>query len=240
MQVCGPGNQTGWMDLCSFHLRGSKFLVVDPSFAPSEADGVVIQASPGEYLAETKVMIFGTDRRISRLRVHHKHSNGIIGSELGKSSADTGQIGICDLEVFRKAWGTDDDAAHAKIEDAVQDSDFGVVVLNKREGAVMPFVQSGFGDGIFPVFELLEGGSRVGFEVEFIAEGAKYPFGSIPDQESSSMSEGSEDSDFYEKLGPEDISQKCKRNDCDRGVVRFSVLCKRHHFEMIQRRPCPF
>jgi hypothetical protein len=48
------------------------------------------------------------------------------------------------------------------------------------------------------------------------------------------------DREFYEKLGPEDLSRPCKKEDCQRGAIPNSVLCKRHHFEMIQRRDCPF
>ena len=48
------------------------------------------------------------------------------------------------------------------------------------------------------------------------------------------------DLEFYDKLGAEDISQPCKHLSCDRGSIRSSVMCKRHHFEMIQKRDCPF
>jgi hypothetical protein len=48
------------------------------------------------------------------------------------------------------------------------------------------------------------------------------------------------DREFYEKLGPEDLSRPCKKDHCQRGAIPHSVLCKRHHFEMIQRRDCPF
>jgi hypothetical protein len=48
------------------------------------------------------------------------------------------------------------------------------------------------------------------------------------------------DREFYDKLGPEDSTRKCKHEGCHRGVVRFSVLCRRHHFEMIEHRDCPF
>jgi hypothetical protein len=40
----------------------------------------------------------------------------------------------------------------------------------------MPFATSGFGDGLYPVYELVADGDRVGVEVEFIAAGAPYPF----------------------------------------------------------------
>ena len=48
------------------------------------------------------------------------------------------------------------------------------------------------------------------------------------------------DREFYDKLGPEDPSSPCQREGCNRGSVRFSVLCRRHHFEMIEHRDCPF
>jgi hypothetical protein len=48
------------------------------------------------------------------------------------------------------------------------------------------------------------------------------------------------DAEFYDKLGAEDLTRPCKHDGCSRGAVRFSVLCRRHHFEMIKHRECPF
>lgn len=48
------------------------------------------------------------------------------------------------------------------------------------------------------------------------------------------------DREFSDKLGPEDSSKKCRRDGCERGVVKLSVLCRRHHFENIRNRPYPF
>jgi hypothetical protein len=44
-------------------------------------------------------------------------------------------------------------------------------------GAVMPFVASGFGDGEYPVVELLDSshGSRVGAEITFLRSSTPYP-----------------------------------------------------------------
>ena len=50
----------------------------------------------------------------------------------------------------------------------------------------------------------------------------------------------SADLKFYEMLGPEDSTRPCKREGCSRGAIRNSVFCRRHHFEMIKRRVCPF
>lgn len=48
------------------------------------------------------------------------------------------------------------------------------------------------------------------------------------------------DRKFYDQLGEEDASRPCKRENCTRGAVKNSVLCRRHHFEMIHHRECPF
>lgn len=48
------------------------------------------------------------------------------------------------------------------------------------------------------------------------------------------------DKEFYDLLGPEDDAQKCRAEGCERGVVRFSVLCRPHHFENVRKKPSPF
>lgn len=48
------------------------------------------------------------------------------------------------------------------------------------------------------------------------------------------------DRTFYDELGAEDAARSCQSPGCARGAVRFSVLCRIHHFESVSRRPCPF
>jgi hypothetical protein len=48
------------------------------------------------------------------------------------------------------------------------------------------------------------------------------------------------DREFVDKLGAEDPAQNCRRDGCNRGVVRLSVLCRRHHFGNKRNRPYPF
>jgi hypothetical protein len=45
---------------------------------------------------------------------------------------------------------------------------------------------------------------------------------------------------FYADLGIERASVTCRSKDCTHGAVPLSVLCRRHHFEAIIGRPCPF
>lgn len=46
--------------------------------------------------------------------------------------------------------------------------------------------------------------------------------------------------EFYDSLGPDDCTQRCKQPGCNRGTVRFSVLCRIHHFEQITKHASPF
>jgi hypothetical protein len=48
------------------------------------------------------------------------------------------------------------------------------------------------------------------------------------------------DRKFYDALGPELPGDVCRADGCGRGCVRFSVFCKRHHFESLRKRACPF
>jgi hypothetical protein len=48
------------------------------------------------------------------------------------------------------------------------------------------------------------------------------------------------DREFYDSLGVENTDNKCRHDGCSRGMVKFSVFCRIHHFEQIKKRPCPF
>lgn len=48
------------------------------------------------------------------------------------------------------------------------------------------------------------------------------------------------DLQFYNSLGAESSERKCKKEGCPRGTLRFSVFCRRHHFESLKKKPCPF
>lgn len=182
------GEPSPWLEFCDLELKGSRVLVVDAQFVPSEKDGLLIELPAGKYAVQTQVTNFGGDRRISRLRVLPHGCASQFGAQIGETWTDTATTGICDFETFAKAWGTDQDGSYQIIEPfLVEGSAFGVAELEVASGAVMPFVQSGFGDGSFAVFELTENGRRTGFEVEFISSDEKYPFGVMPYQKASHL-----------------------------------------------------
>ena len=46
--------------------------------------------------------------------------------------------------------------------------------------------------------------------------------------------------DFYDAYGPEDSSRPCKHEGCTRGSVKAYSLCRRHAYENLFEKPCPF
>ena len=48
-----------------------------------------------------------------------------------------------------------------------------------------------------------------------------------------------EDDDFWDSLGEEIGPEICKHEECERKRIQYSVMCRRHHFEMVKKRPEP-
>lgn len=49
-----------------------------------------------------------------------------------------------------------------------------------------------------------------------------------------------QDREFFDLLGSESSTERCRKLECSRGRITHSVFCRVHHFEDIRGRPCPF
>jgi hypothetical protein len=83
---------------------------------------------------------------------------------------------LCDLDIVEPAW--EEPASMERLLAGMGLHDvMGSVPIADTPGATVAWIESGFGDGEFPVFELVASdGSRVGVEVQFIAPDEEYPF----------------------------------------------------------------
>jgi hypothetical protein len=170
------GKESDWRDFCDFKLYSGRVRIVDPSFVVDEG-GCIMDLAPGMYSLQTKTMVYDGDERVSRLRAVQSGISATLGAQIGEAGCDTARIGICDEEVFSRACeelGDDVEETLLTAPNDVEGDLWGVVVLNRTLGAVMPFVDSGFGDGTYPVRELVAEGRRVGFEIVFIESGGPY------------------------------------------------------------------
>jgi hypothetical protein len=57
----------------------------------------------------------------------------------------------------------------------------------------------------------------------------------LPEQQ-----ERADDLAFFESLGDEANEMLCSREGCSNGRIKLSVMCRRHHFEMVKKKACPF
>jgi hypothetical protein len=197
--------ETDWISFCQVEIVGGKLQVHDATGPPTDGPlppGVrqsygtliingeprtfyyrpdpLVDVPPGHYGVAVRCMQWGEDRRVSRLRVLLKGRRGQRGEEVGAVSIDTAKCGVCDPEVFSAAWRAHpggEVAATNELEYQITGGAlYGAVALDEQHGAVMVFVRSGFGDGGYPVYELISRSKRVGVEVVFINESEPYPF----------------------------------------------------------------
>jgi len=173
------GSETDWLPFCKLTSRGTQLLVIDADFAPYAQHGLLVDLAPGEYEIKARVIDYGTDKRISRLRLVMGNRTPSTGHQLGTTWTDTGKTGVCDYIAYRDAWGDDDEVSWGIVGPTLEQAGtHGIALLNPASGTVLPFVTSGFGDGNFSVHELIDSATnvRIGVEVEFIASDTPYPF----------------------------------------------------------------
>ncbi len=172
-KLISPGRETAWMSFRTFHCAGSRLLVCDASLMPDESHGLVLDLAPGLYEASVRGVDYGFERRLSRVRycrtAERVHPGGIIGSTF----TDSATVAICDLASLLESCGGDRSKIGRLVdEQAAQLGWFGVITLDR---VILPAFSSGFGDGVFAVYEVLGQDSRAGIEIEFIAPETEYP-----------------------------------------------------------------
>jgi len=144
--------------------------------APFEP-AVTVDLQAGIYEVSRRRVAYGDDVRVGGFRAVLLGTEWNKGDQIGESWSDTATQGFCDIVAFTDAMPEDHESDYFEVfEDMLVTDDWSVVDLDPKKHARLFVVGSGFGDGSFPVFELLSDGNRVGVEVETIAPGTPYPF----------------------------------------------------------------
>jgi hypothetical protein len=173
----GLGYESDWLEFTTLELSGGVLFVFDPGMLPGEAKGCKIELPPGHFSIHVKVITYWVDSRIARLRVFPRGARPTIGKRLGSAATDLGYIGVSDYAAYVAAWEKDRVAFQKTVSNEIPESGrFNVAKLGSDPSVEVPFVESGFGDGRFSVYALLEGEARVGAEVVFIRSKKPYPF----------------------------------------------------------------
>jgi len=145
---------------------------------PKEHECVEIPVSPGVYKIECRGVQFGCDTRIAGMRAFPMGLNPKRGKKLKAIPVDLGGIAVVDIAVDHASI-QEDEARYEKWLDALvyesENDSLASIVKWKPTTTEIPYVDGGFGDGNYPVFQLTTSGKVVGLEVEFIKNSEVYP-----------------------------------------------------------------
>ena len=170
------GLESDWFDVGTLHLPTGE-LWVGCCFDSMRDDGCVVRVSPGMHRISIKGMDFEGHRRAARARLCLDSSEkATITAECGQVGVDGGIIAFCDICTFENVvlpqYFESFLSEYGKAAMAACFESYGIrstVFTYAGQSIGVAFMQSGLGDGTYPVYALRSGGQVVGLEVEFLA-----------------------------------------------------------------------
>ena len=169
------GTESEWLFHCEFEVQGTRLQVLDVFMAGHDGEGVILEVSPGVYVVEARVMTYGIDRRICRVRIHPKREIGTVGELAGEVGVDLAAVAICDVDRLA-GWAQGDEDQWRRWGYQLwygRATPAGLYACEPAKTTV-PFVDSGFGDGTYPVYYLMHDNRPVGLEAVFLPPGTPY------------------------------------------------------------------
>ncbi len=144
----------------------------------SDADGVSVAVSTGDYLVQVKIMSFDGDLGVCRARALPVGFEGSTSAAVcGEVMVDTARVAINDMTDIVEEIIDDDFNAMTDAIDA-HDESFGdrphaeIATLPLRSKTIeLTCISSGFGDGSYPAWSLSQNNKVVGIELEFLKDG---------------------------------------------------------------------
>ena len=159
-----------WNEVTRIEVRGKTQAVKDAMILLSDDDTApdwpTVSCSPGEYILEINVP---SPFYAHRARIRKTDSDPELGNELGTVDIDHAFVGFIDYESFLAAIKDDfesyEEWTATDLDDELAVNFSGEISFNDEK---LVYVKSGDGDGVYPVYELLEDGKPVGLECVFI------------------------------------------------------------------------
>ena len=160
-----------WNEVTRIDVTGSVIVVKDAmvmlSIDEADPEWPSISCDPGEYILEIHVPV---PFYAHRVRLRRADSDPDLGDELGKVEVDHAFVGFIDYEPFlnavRKDFEPYEEWTMTELDDELALNFSGEILFR---GEKLVYVKSVDGDGVFPVFELVENGKPVGLECVLVA-----------------------------------------------------------------------
>lgn len=131
---------------------------------------LIFDLNPGMYKIEFLYDTLDDQRYIARARVSLSDERQSLGNQLGILVVDFGQVGVCDRESMESAFDALGDNGMSIYFDQLN-----ITTLTGRvelpSGVKMCIFRPSFGDGNYPVYELLgRNGENTGVEIDFLCD----------------------------------------------------------------------
>ena len=162
------GDESEWTIIARLPIMSGKIAVSDPMFYRDLPPPTTFEIANATYDVAIKLMNYPGDQRVSRLRVLLGQTAD-FGPRLEDVGVDFAQVGVFDPRVLEKA---SESLSEKQCEELIEQFNtmhlYSVAQFGSEPNAMMPFANSGFGDGRYPIHDLLRDGNRVGIEIVFI------------------------------------------------------------------------
>lgn len=160
-----------WYEVARLKVRTGGIDVADLGRMP--ADSVRLRVPNGNYVIEARLIDFDGSLCLSRVRARLEGIHPKLGRKRGSVAVDFAAIAIADFEYFRQTLDEDDLEELSENATEFMQVEFCEKCSMSFESGAAQFAvsKSGFGDGTYPVFALMQGKRAVGLEVELIRDG---------------------------------------------------------------------
>lgn len=179
-----PPDSTAHFPVGFLEVTGTSLIFCDSWATPF--DGVSVTVPSGTYSLSVEIQAYGNDGRVSRLIVELLGTKGVRGKEIGTFGVDVASAAVCDGDALESF------ANHRKTEWEAWLDGF-IQQPYEQKGLLSHFpcepaatdifhTSTGFGDGSYPVYALIEGECVVGAEAVFLLPQQSY-FGPGPGED---------------------------------------------------------
>lgn len=160
-----------WNEVTRIDVEGPVVVIKDAMVMLSsdelESEWPSISSAPGEYILE----IFVPEPFYAhRVRFRRSDSDPELGNEIGGVSVDHAFVAFIDYEPFlaaaKKNFASYEEWTMTQLDDELALNFSGEIEFRDQK---LVYVKSVDGDGVFPVFELVEDGQTVGIECVLVA-----------------------------------------------------------------------
>jgi len=102
-----PGAESGWLDICFLPGAGQKVYFGDPLHTLRPVSGFKVRLPKGDYGLQAKVIAYGHDIRVSRLRLLRNGAMPRLSRKAGEVRTDSATILILDHQALARRIRTE-------------------------------------------------------------------------------------------------------------------------------------